>query len=185
MVIGLTGRVGSGKTTAQNILLDKYDFFLADLDIIGHNLLKEESVKLALIGSFGRNILDENNAIDRKILGSIVFSDHEKLLTLNKIIHPEIQNKVKEIIRLNPQKNILISGALLEEIQLLELCDDVIVIDAEDDAILKQVGEKFTTVSKYQKSRGWYLGLTNNVVKNTFDATFKGNLFLVFENIDL
>ena len=76
MIIGVTGSIGSGKTTAAKIF-SKCHYDRIDADKISHELMKNSRIlKNNLIKNFGEEILDEDNEIDRKILGSIGFSDN-------------------------------------------------------------------------------------------------------------
>ena len=127
MIIGLTGRVGTGKTTAQGIFLEEFPLTLLDLDVIGHRLLQEPMVINALVHTFGEEIL-ENNAISRPALGNIVFSNKDALLKLNTIMHPRIKEYVLNQIE-SRQSSFLIVGALIQEIGVSECCDHVVVID--------------------------------------------------------
>ncbi len=126
-IIGLTGYYCSGKSTVEKILLDKYGFFVVDLDKVGHMVLGEKSKELASI--FGDIILNENGEVNRKVLGSIVFNDGSKLKLLNNFVHPLIMNKVMALIN-GEHDNICIDGALLFEIGLYEYCSKIIVVDA-------------------------------------------------------
>jgi len=126
-IIGLTGYYCSGKSTVEKILYDDYRFFIVDLDKLGHLVLREESEKLASI--FGNDILNKNGEVDRKVLGSIVFNDENKLKLLNDFVHPLIIDKVKTIID-GEENNICINGALLFETGLNEYCNKIIVVDS-------------------------------------------------------
>jgi len=101
MIIGITGSIGSGKTTAAKIF-SKYHYTRIDADEIGHELLKSnKKIKNKLITYFGNEIIGKNGNIDRKKLGGIVFNDKNELKKLNSIMHPliinEIKNKIKKI----------------------------------------------------------------------------------------
>ena len=61
MIIGITGRVGVGKSTAVSYIVDNYDCVIIDLDLIGHDLLEEDKIKNRCIIQFGNQIVSENN----------------------------------------------------------------------------------------------------------------------------
>lgn len=169
MIIGLTGRVGTGKTTAQGIFLEEFPFTLLDLDSIGHKLLEEQSVINALVNTFGHEIL-ENMAISRPALGKIVFSNKDALLKLNSIIHPRIKKHVLNQIE-SSKVSFLIVGALIQEIGLSESCDHVIVIDVEDNLLTSRLGKKVSILPN-QRSRDSYLGEADFVIQNDYDDRF-------------
>ena len=91
MVIGLTGGIGTGKSTVSQILKDR-GFTVIDLDVISHEVVKFPSVVDKIIKNFGREVLvdneDENYIVSRKKLGKIIFADKEKRFALNSIMHP-------------------------------------------------------------------------------------------------
>jgi len=137
LVIGLTGRAGSGKSVAAKLLKSKLKAQLIDCDKVGHTLLKNGAILAKLKIQFGAQIIDENNNVDRKILGKLVFSDKAKLLQLNNVMHPAINHYVNTTLKQYDGVTI-IDGALLEDLQLLNSCHVVIVMDATDDLIKKQ-----------------------------------------------
>lgn len=169
MIIGLTGRVGTGKTTAQGIFLEEFPLTLLDLDVIGHKLLEETSVINALVHTFGHEIL-ENNAISRPALGKIVFSNTDALLKLNSIMHSRIKEYVLNQIE-SSQSSFLIVGALIQEIGLSESCDLVIVIDVEESLLKSRLGKK-ASILPNQRSRDSYLGEADFIIQNDYDDTF-------------
>ena len=102
MVIGITGGIGTGKSTILRILKEKYNFTIFEADKIAHELMMKGNVSyLKIVDYFGNDILDENNEIDRKKLGQKVFNDKKQLEKLNEFVHPEviheIQNRIEKI----------------------------------------------------------------------------------------
>jgi len=101
MVIGLTGGIGTGKSTVSQILKDR-GFTVIDLDVISHEVVKFPSVVKKIIKNFGREVLvdneDENYIVSRKKLGKIIFADKEKRFALNSIMHPEILRVMRKKI---------------------------------------------------------------------------------------
>ena len=94
--VAITGGIATGKSLIlQKLMFMHYVVYSADA--IAHDVLRNEG-KQDVINSFGSFILNENNEIDRKVLGKIVFNDLEKLTRLNNIIHPYVQKRIKKII---------------------------------------------------------------------------------------
>ena len=90
IVIGITGRTGSGKSHAcEWIKTNTTSVEHIDCDKIGHESLEKKSIKEQLVAIFKDDILD-NNKINRSKLGKIVFNNKQKLIQLNKIVHPDI-----------------------------------------------------------------------------------------------
>ena len=148
MILGITGSIGSGKTTAARIF-SKHHFNRIDADEIGHNLMKEnKELKNKLIEYFGNEIVGKNSNIDRKKLGGIVFNDEKKLKKLNLIMHPliinEIKNKIKNIQKECGQNaKIIIDAPLLLETNLKNCVGKIIVIKSDKKTTIKRLNKKF------------------------------------------
>jgi dephospho-CoA kinase len=142
MVIGVTGGSGSGKSFFCKEA-KKLGFHIIDADGIGHKvLLRGNPAYDEVVGFFGKEILSENDEINRKRLGEIVFSSKDKLQKLNSITHFRISEKIDEIIQENKDKNILIDAALLFESGMDAKCDKVIAILAPKDVRIKRIMER-------------------------------------------
>lgn len=168
MILGITGRVGTGKSRAASIILNHFEFELLDLDVIGHELLKNDRIKSKIIESFGSDVLDANGNIVRPELSRKVFSDSNQLLLLNQIIHPAIKEFVIAKIKSVPQRPYLVVGALIKEIKLTDVCHAIIVIDAADEDIMKAVPEKFNRIAGSQRSRLEYLQESPYCITNIY-----------------
>jgi dephospho-CoA kinase len=156
MIIGLTGRVGSGKTHIASILITKLKLNHLDLDKIGHRLLEKKSVQKKLEATF--------NTSDRTALSTLVFSSPQKLKALNAIMHPLIKKEVLK--KITPKKNWLISGALIQEIGLKKYCNLLCVVDASDETIIERISTKFTKIAPHQKSRAEFIAIADIVISN-------------------
>ncbi len=114
-VIVITGGIGTGKTTAVNIVKE-LGFTVLDSDKIvheGYNIGSELYDKI--INYFGEEILKENKAIDRQKLGKIVFNNEEKLNKLNSIVHVYVYYKLKEGIEESSDSVIFLDIPLMLE----------------------------------------------------------------------
>jgi dephospho-CoA kinase len=87
-IIGLTGGIGSGKTTVATIF-KAHGLPVYIADEAGKEVMKDPSILLAIQKAFGQTVF-ENGVLDRKKLASVVFSDKEKLQQLNAIVHPAV-----------------------------------------------------------------------------------------------
>jgi len=96
VVIGLTGGILSGKSTISQMLAER-GAVIIDADKVGHEAYKPNTKTWQeLIAAFGQGILKENDEIDRKKLGEIVFNDPQALARLNGIVHPRMHSMMKE-----------------------------------------------------------------------------------------
>lgn len=138
MLIGLTGRTGSGKSSAARIF-EKLGAFVADCDTVAHEILHNENVKEKLSCAFTRKIFDENNEINRKALGSIVFSDNKKLRKLNEIVHGAIVERCIELCVASGKDICVMDGSELEASGADEKCDFIVVITADENVRLSRI----------------------------------------------
>lgn len=129
LLIGLTGGSGCGKTTVAKIL-EKYGGFIIDADEISHNIIKNgQKAYFEIIEYFGKEILDFENNINRKILGEIVFSNKNKLVILEKITHKYILKEIEKLINFAQKKAkykfIVLDAPLLIQTNLYKIVDTV------------------------------------------------------------
>lgn len=95
--IGLTGGIATGKSTIAR-LFESRDYPVIDADQISHDVTRfGESGYLQIVSQFGPQILQENQQINRSLLGDIVFKDVNKKNGLESILHPIIQKKVNQM----------------------------------------------------------------------------------------
>ena len=148
IIIGITGSIGSGKTTVAK-LFSKHWYNRIDADEIGHEIIKKNSIAYKkIIKEFGNEILNKNKDIDRIKLGDIVFNDNKKLKQLNSITHPiiinEIKNQIKRIKnKCSDKTKIVIDAPLLLETKTRDLIDKIIIINCNKENIIKRLNKKY------------------------------------------
>jgi dephospho-CoA kinase len=133
-IIGILGGIASGKSTVAAEFA-KLGCKVIDADKIVHELLQKTVVKDKITGLFGQAILDSAGKIDPRKLAEVVFTDADKLSSLNKIIHPLVLERTEELIELyNRQggiKAIVLDMPLLAEVGWAERCDKLIFVDCK------------------------------------------------------
>ncbi|MCJ7812045.1 dephospho-CoA kinase, partial [bacterium] len=134
LVIGVTGGVGSGKTVFASEL-GKLRAHVIDVDTIARSLIdKSVDIQTSLRKTFGYGIFDEYGRLRRRELGRIVFTNSEKLTSLNQIFYSPLTKKIKaEILsQQNKEKeiDIVVDMAILFEARFEVFCDIVIIIIA-------------------------------------------------------
>lgn len=133
--VAIVGNIASGKSTIENILIQKgYKVF--DTDKIAHVLLDES--KERLIKLFSQDILT-NERINREKLGKIVFENSDKMKALESIIHPKVKNKILEIFNTLKEDIVFISVPQLFEANLDDLFDKIIFISAPKEIRLQRL----------------------------------------------
>jgi len=144
-VIGLTGGIGSGKSTVSQLLAELGAVIL-DADEIGHEAFKPDTeIWRQVVAAFGRQILTPDGNIDRKKLGNIVFGNPESLSRLNQIMHPRMYALAKaqlEEYRRQGTRVVVLEAPLLLEASWTSLVDEVWVTTAPEATVLKRLEER-------------------------------------------
>ena len=144
-VIGLTGGIGSGKSTVSQFLAE-LGAIIVDADKVGHEALKPGSeVWQQVVNEFGKSIVTAGGAIDRAKLGELVFDNSEARARLNRIMHPPMYNTVKaklEEYRRKGVKVVVLEAPLLVEADWTLLVNEVWGTVASEATVLKRLRER-------------------------------------------
>lgn len=139
--IGLTGTLGSGKSTVSKIFLDK-NCKVINTDLIAKNLYLKPENKKKLIEKFGEDCFLENGDLNIKFLSNQIFKNKKKLFWLENLIHPQVRNYIKEYLQeLKSNEIVIFEVPLLFEAKLdkEKIFDFIIVVDAPKDLRKKRV----------------------------------------------
>lgn len=129
MIIGICGKSGCGKSTLANKLVQTCENTInLDIDKIGHNVLNIEEVQHELVNSFGNNILN-NNMIDRKQLGNIVFASRLEMKKLSHITWKHMQIQIDKFLADTKDKVVVLDWLLLPKTKYFKMCDIKILLD--------------------------------------------------------
>jgi dephospho-CoA kinase len=176
-VVGITGGIGSGKSTISDILKDNYRAHLISTDAVAHDLMKKDMICYKkIVEYFGIHILDSNGEIDRKKLASIVYNDKDELLKLNSFTHPYVMDYVKNLI-VQKQKVgislICVETALPVEAGLKDFCDEIWYVYALEDIRKQRLIEnrqypekKIEEILKNQISDEDYRKASTQIIEN-------------------
>jgi dephospho-CoA kinase len=141
-VVGLTGGIGSGKSTFAALLAER-GAQVIDADLLGRDALRPgEPAWHSVVNQFGDEILVANSFdIDRKRLAAIVFDDRDKLAALNAIVHPLILRAVADQLERLRQTDevVVLDAALIIETGLDKAVDALIVVDAPEELRLQRL----------------------------------------------
>ncbi len=159
-IIGLTGCIGSGKTTVAKIL-KRLGAQIIEADAVSHQLIQPThtgplNAWKKVVKIFGTDILSADNRIDRKKLSEIVFSNPSCLRKLESILHPMIINNIKKQILYFKKQSasfIVIEAPLLIETGLDKIVDKIIVVKTPQDIRLRRVSKKLKITIKDVKER--------------------------------
>jgi dephospho-CoA kinase len=135
--VGLTGGIASGKSTVARAF-GEMGAHVLDADRIARDLVTPGSPALALIvEAFGREVLHPDGTLNRGALGAVVFADAGKRRLLEGILHPlilaEIDRRIGELERADPQGLAVVEAALILELGRQERFDAIVVVWAEEE----------------------------------------------------
>lgn len=143
--IGLTGGIGSGKSSVSKLLRDT-GYEVIDADVVAQSCLEKGTPTYnQVIEEFGKSLLSENETIDRIKLASLVFGNRDQLEKLEAIIHPAVQ---AEVIRKRKQlershvKAAFYDVPLLFEKKLTDQFDFVVVVYCSEDQQIERVMQR-------------------------------------------
>ncbi len=180
MVIGLTGGIGTGKSTVSKKLREK-GYPVIDLDIISREVITYSEVIDELVENFGSEILEEQNAvsgkkcISRNKLRQIVFKDEKKVAVLNSIMHPPIIEEMRRQIKELGQsyETVFVEVQLLFEAKLEKEFDMTVLVYADRktqiERVLKRDGRSEGEVQEIinaQMSMDEKRKLSNYIIEN-------------------
>jgi len=155
-VIGLTGGIGSGKSTVSRFL-GEMGAVVLDADKVGHQAYQPgtETWK-ELVAAFGEDIVAPDSTIDRRKLGAIVFADPEALAHLNRIMHPRMFDMMKariEEYRGQGTEVVVLEAAILLEANWTPLVDEVWVTVASESTVVQRTRERTGLPEEQIKAR--------------------------------
>jgi dephospho-CoA kinase len=140
MIVGLTGGIGSGKTTVAALFKkqDAIALYIADAEA-KRIMNSSEIIRTQLIEVFGKETY-QNNQLNRKYLAKIVFEDAKKLTILNGIVHPEVKKNFQEFVVQNADKAyILYESAILFESNSAQQCNFIISVFVHQEERIQRV----------------------------------------------
>lgn len=142
MIIGITGKIASGKSR----LMKEYEergFYCIDADKIVHDLYRKGSAGAKVIAVvFGEKFLDKDGNVDRMKLRDVVFMDEAKLKLLNDVIHPLVYAEISDLLKKNEGKNIAIEATYFDPNFLGDFVDEVVRVERPKEEIIKCLVEE-------------------------------------------
>jgi dephospho-CoA kinase len=142
-VVGLTGPMGSGKSTVA-AMLRELGARVLDSDAIARDEQSRGTTGYsAIVQQFGTDVLGDDKEIDRRTLADIVFADPRRLEQLEKILHPRVIARILQARKMLPDDKVLVVEAIkLLESSLRTVCDRVWVVLAPRDQLLPRLASR-------------------------------------------
>ena len=189
-VVGLTGGIGSGKTTVLSMFLDLgVPVYIADIE--AKKLTNTSKViRKKIIALLGENSYLKKE-INKKYVADIIFNDHELLKKINKIIHSKVANHFKKWVDKQNGVYCIKETAILFETAGYKLCDYTILITSPKEERLKRIKKRDQITEKEVENRmknQWSdiekcqladVVIENTLLKNTQNKVEKVHLFLL------
>ena len=189
LILAVTGSMAAGKNYVSN-LLEKKGFLAIDADKCVHQAIeeaKDQILEAFLPIAKEKNIQIQNpeGTINRKNLGSILFSDEKLLQKQESIVHPKVNEIFNRFIDENPEKNIVLNATVLYKTPVINRCDAIIFVKAPiitrffrakrrdnlpSREIFKRFASQFKIFAKYKFLKSdiysiWNIGKSNKLEK--------------------
>jgi len=138
--IGITGNIAAGKSTVEELLIEK-GFKVLDADDLAHDLLREKSVKAKIVDAFaGYDILEEGE-LSRPKLGKIIFTNKDDRQLLESILHPLIKEEIRQFFSASEKREevVFVSVPMLFEAKFEDVFDKIILVYADDEIRIQRL----------------------------------------------
>ncbi|MBA3310573.1 MAG: dephospho-CoA kinase [Nocardioidaceae bacterium] len=174
MRVGLTGGIGSGKSSVSRLLAER-GAVVVDADLLARDVVAAGTTGLAeIVVEFGPDMLTESGELDRTAMGERVFGDDRARARLEQIIHPRVRARAAEIESASPPDAIVVHDIpLLVETGQADRFDAVIVVDAPVDVQLQRLTgtrgmgeEEARSRISAQTTRERRLAVADHVIEN-------------------
>lgn len=161
--IGITGGIGSGKSTVSEVFKKKKAVVVDSDKIVSFLLKKGEEGHKKVISHFGEKIVDKKGEIDKKKLAKIVFENEEERKNLEKIIHPLVIEKRRDIFEqlkkiMGKDEIVIAEAALIFEAKTEKDFDFIILVKADKDKRIERLQKKGFSVEEIEKRMSSQLG---------------------------
>ena len=139
MIVGLTGGIGSGKTTVANFFAEFENVVIYNADSEAKKLMNSSLIiKSKIIEEFGEESY-QNSQLNRPFIANLVFKDKSKLEALNAIVHPEVKKHFQQFVNQHKNKDYIVyENAILFESKSNLKCDIIISVYAPLEVRIKR-----------------------------------------------
>ncbi len=178
MIVGLTGGIGSGKTTVAKFFLEFNNVAVYIADAEAKKLMNSSGIiKKKIIKHFGEASF-LNQKLDRRYISEIVFNNKKKLSVLNAIVHPEVKKHFQNFVKKNVDKAFIIyENAILFESESNLFCDFIITVYSDVNTKIERVISRDSSTKEEVKSR-------MNNQWNDKKKILQSNYIICNENLD-
>lgn len=139
LVVGLTGGIGSGKTTVAK-LFERYRVPIIDADVIARDVIRPNTPAFeAIVEHFSQQILNQEKHIDRPKLRQIIFKTHDERKWLETLLHPIITEEITQRLKTINAPYVIVVIPLLIEAHTYHFIDRILIVDASMENQIQRV----------------------------------------------
>ena len=173
-IVGLTGGIGSGKSTAGKYF-EALGIEVINVDLISKNLVETDlDLHLKISGYFGKKSLLGDGSLNRLYIRDEIFNSSKKKMWLEELLHPPIKDQVLKSLGYSLSEYVILESPLLLETDQYKLTDRVLVIDVSKEVQILRVRKRdkisedaIEAIITSQMPRMQKLKLANDVIENT------------------
>jgi len=175
-IVGLTGGIGSGKTTIANFFSEN-NIEVINADQLARRVVEPgTSALLQIKKKFGDQILTESNGLNRSLLREIIFNDERKRVWLENLLHPLIEDEISKSMKLAVSQYVILESPLLLETDQHKFVNRILVVDVSPEVQLKRTlsrdgGSEATVkaIINSQLTRVQRLSMADDIIYNEQD----------------
>ncbi|MDP5029294.1 MAG: dephospho-CoA kinase [Paraglaciecola sp.] len=172
-VVGVSGGIGSGKTTVTNLFAE-LGIDIIDADVIAREVVAPQTPGLnAIVAKLGQDILDNHGHLNRALLRQLVFTQPDLKEWLNQLLHPLIREQMQQQTQGASSPYCILSVPLLVENQGYKTVDRVLIVDVSEATQLQRTVlrdnsnvEQISAIMRAQASREQRLAVADDVIEN-------------------
>ena len=172
MIIGITGKSGSGKSTYARQIAEENGFRVVHIDEISHGIMNLPAIKAKLIDIFGTKVI-KDGAIDRKYLGDLIFENRHLYKEMSDLIWDMMKHRIDHII--STHENVILDWILLPHTHYWKMCDTKILMVADEE-------ERKHRVMARDNISADYLSKRDSAGINYYDIKFDQIIYTTKEN---
>lgn len=147
-IVGLTGGIGSGKTTIAYMFRDLgVPIYIADTEA-KLLLVRSKIIRRKLIALFGENVYLKNGEINKELIADKIFKDLEYLKKMNAIVHPKVAQHFNRWVKKQEAPYVLKESAILFESGAFKECDKIIAVTSSEEIRINRILKRDKTSKK-------------------------------------
>jgi dephospho-CoA kinase len=150
MIIGITGKSGSGKSTYASQMAEENGFRVVHIDKIAHGIMNLPAFKAKFIDIFGDQVI-KDGVVDRKYLGDLVFENRHLYKEMSDLVWNMMKHRIDDI--LSTHENVILDWILLPHTHYWKMCDTKILMVADEEDRKSRVMARDNISAEYLNKR--------------------------------